>query len=124
MIPAVNHALVVEVQDTLRQIQRWRLVPSGWARVTDALDDLENALGAGDMDGVSQAVAALWSEQRARRVGDANPARTASSRELERIDMLVHQIGGLSAAPDDRSGDEDEDEGQDDGSATRLSERR
>jgi hypothetical protein len=110
----MRRELVAETLDVLTRVRSKSLGDASWARVSRVLDDLESALAGGDKAAVERCVEALWATRRATRVGHVDPARPPTPGEDERINTLIHRIGGLAAgevrSPND--GEEQKDDGR------------
>lgn len=104
--PEFDPEAISDALDVLGDLFVWQLVPLRWQRVEQILDSLTEALATGDADTLRDATAELElaGPVRATRIG-ATPVVPAPESVRERVNHLVHSLGGTAPPPTTESGD-------------------
>lgn len=100
-VGAPDPALRAAVLGVLAGVRAWRLPAARWPAVLELLQELEAALAAGAPDEAAAVAAELevMGPDRVVPAGSAPPSEQPPPRVLERLNHLVHSLGGVTARP-------------------------
>ncbi|CAM4438738.1 CATRA system-associated protein [Nocardia ninae] len=108
-VPPLDDETRDDLLDVLSDLAEWRLPPPRWEHVAQAVDALVEPLMNGDALAVRAAIdeVELMGPVRATRIG-AGDRSSAPSRVMDRVNTLVHTLGGDPASATSIATDEHE----------------
>ncbi|WP_107655633.1 CATRA system-associated protein [Nocardia suismassiliense] len=108
-VPPLDDETRDDILDVLSDLAEWRLPPPRGAYVAQAVDALTEAVANGDALAVREAIdeVELMGPVRATRIGTSDRS-SAPSRVMDRVNTLVHTLGGDPAAASSGTTDEPE----------------
>jgi hypothetical protein len=100
--------------EVLTDVLEWSLAEERWARVTEIVQSIDNALSAGDLVALDAATVdlELAGPTRIRRVG-ATPQVPAPREVRERVNRMVYSLTGEDAGKDRGQADQEKGSGRD-----------
>jgi hypothetical protein len=99
-VPAELAEISAETSELLAEVLDWRLAPDGWRVVDGLLGAIEDSLArsdAGELAAVTAEIEVLGGPSRIIPVGDPSDPGAPPRSVRDRLNRLVHQLGGVTA---------------------------